>query len=159
MVRTLLRERFGLRAHVEMRRMPVYVLTVASTDGTLGPNLRKVEMDCSRREPLSDGILPCGTRNQPGGTLVARGTNWETAILHREMAAVMDRLVLDRTGLKGQFDMRLEWTDPTAAAEAQSADRPSFVTALREQLGLRLERAIEPVNVLVIDRIDRPSPD
>jgi uncharacterized protein (TIGR03435 family) len=158
MVRTLLRDRFGLRAHVETRRLPVYVLTVARSDGTLGPNLRKVQMDCSRREPLSDGMMPCSTRNQPRGTLVARATNWQTAILHREMAAAMDRLVLDRTGLKGQFDMRLEWAEPTAAAEPQP-DRPSFVTALREQLGLRLERATEPVSVLVVDRIERPSPD
>jgi len=159
MVRTLLRDRFGLRAHVETRRLPVYVLTVASRDGTLGPNLRKVEVDCSRREPLPDSMMPCSTRNQPRGTLVARATNWETAILHREMAAAVDRLVLDRTGLKGQFDMRLEWADAVAAAEPQSADRPSFVTALREQLGLRLERATEPVSVLVIDRIERLSPD
>jgi uncharacterized protein (TIGR03435 family) len=112
MVRQLLQDRFGLRAHFDTRRVPVYVLTVARADGTLGPNLRRVKMDCAGREPLPDGMTPCSTRNQPRGTLVARGTNWQTAILHREIATTMDRLVLDRTSLKGQFDMRLEWSDP-----------------------------------------------
>ena len=160
MLRQLLQDRFGMRAHIETRTQPVYLLTVVRADGALGPNLRKVEMDCSRREPLPDGMLPCSTRNEPRGTLVARATNWQTSILHREIAAAMDRLVLDRTGLKGQFDIRLEWNDPLAQpGEPAPADRPSFVTALREQLGLKLEPASEPVQVLVIDRIERPSPD
>jgi uncharacterized protein (TIGR03435 family) len=160
MLRQLLQDRFGLRAHFDSRRVSVYVLTVARADGTLGPNLRKVEMDCAKREPLPDGMMPCGTRNQPRGTLVARGTNWQKAILHREIATTMDRLVLDRTSLTGQFDMRLEWLDPVAqSTDAPAVDRPSLVTALREQLGLKLEPAIEAVPVLVIDRIERPSPD
>jgi bla regulator protein blaR1 len=160
MLRQLLQDRFGLRAHFDTRRVPVYVLSVAHADGTLGPNLRRVEMDCAKRDLLPDGMTPCSTRNQPRGTLVARGTNWQTAILHREIATTMDRLVLDRTSLKGQFDMRLEWSDPVAqSTDAPAVDRPSLVTALREQLGLRLEPAIEAVPVLVIDRIERPSPD
>ena len=160
MLRQLLQDRFGLRAHVETRTQPVYRLTVVRADGTLGPNLRRVQMDCSRREPLPDGMMPCSTRNQPRGTLVSRGTNWQTAILHREMAAAMDRLVVDGTGLSGQVDITLEWADPIAQpASPEPANRPSFVTAVREQLGLKLEPATEPVQVLVIDRIGRPTPD
>ena len=159
MLKALLQDRFGLRAHVERRPVPVYVLTVLRSDGTLGPNLRPVKVDCSQREPLPDGMIPCSTRNQPTGTLVARGTTWANAILHREMAAAVNRLVIDETGLTGQFDMRLEWSDPISAAEPQSADRPSFITAVREQLGLKLEAAERPVEVLVIDSVNRPTPD
>jgi len=160
MLRQLLRDRFAVRAHLETRTLPVYVLTVARADGVLGPNLRRVQMDCSRREPLPDGMMPCSTRNQPRGTLIARGASWPNPPLHREMAAAMDRLVIDRTGLSGQFDITLEWGDPVAQPSAPpTTGRPSFVTALREQLGLRIEPAMEPVQVLVIDNIQRPSPD
>ena len=160
MLRQLLQDRFGLRAHVETRTQPVYVLTIVRADGVLGPNLRKVQMDCSRREPLADGMTPCATRTDPPGTLRARGTNWQTSILHRVIARSMDRLVLDRTGLTGQFDITVEWSDPGAqSASSSTADRPVLVTALREQLGLNLEAARQPVQVLVIDAVRRPSPD
>ena len=160
MLQQLLQDRFGLRAHVETRTQPVYLLTILRADGGLGPNLRQVQMDCSSREPLADGMTPCGTRTDPPGTLRARGTNWQTSILHRVIARSVDRLVLDRTGLNGQFDITLEWSDPVAqSAPAATADRPVFVTALREQLGLTLEPARQPIHVLVIDAIGRPSPD
>jgi uncharacterized protein (TIGR03435 family) len=159
MLQALLQDRFGLRAHMEKRPVPVYVLTVLRSDGTLGPNLHRVKVDCSKREPLQDGMIPCSTRNQPTGTLIARATTWGTATLHREMAAAVDRLVIDETGLTGQFDMRLEWSDPISAAEPQSADRPSFITAVREQLGLKLEPGQRPVEVLVIDSVERPMPN
>lgn len=71
----------------------------------------------------------------------------------------MNRLVVDRTGLEGQFDIKLEWADPTVLAENPEIDRPSFVTALQEQLGLKIEQSTELVEVLVIDRIEQPSPD
>jgi uncharacterized protein (TIGR03435 family) len=159
MLRRLLQDRFGLRARMETRTQDVYLLTILRPDGGLGSNLRRVEMDCSHREPLADGMMPCSTRNQPQGTLVARGTNWRTSILLREISAQVDRLVLDRTGLDGQFDMRLEWTDPLTQALGATSDRPGFVTALREQLGLTLEPAKEPVQVLVVDHVERPSPN
>jgi hypothetical protein len=57
-------------------------------------------------EVFADGLTPCSTRNEPTGTLVAHSTNWDTAILHREMRNALGRLVLDRTNLKGQFDMK-----------------------------------------------------
>ena len=160
MLRQLLQDRFALRARLDTRALSVYVLTIARADGVLGPNLRRVQMDCSRREALPDGMMPCSTRNQPKGTLVARGANWQTSVLHREMAAELDRLVIDRTGLSGQFDITLEWTDLIAQTSASpSGNRPGLVTAMREQLGLKLEPVTEAVQVLVIDSVEHPSPD
>jgi uncharacterized protein (TIGR03435 family) len=159
MVRQLLRDRFALRTHSETRRVPVCVLTILRSDGVLGPNLQKVVADCSQRKVFADGLTPCSTRNQPSGTLVAHSANWETAILHREMRNALGRLVVDRTNLTGQFDMKLEWSDPSVQASGDLADHPSLTTAVREQLGLKLEPATESLEVLVIDHVERPTPD
>jgi uncharacterized protein (TIGR03435 family) len=99
-------------------------------------------------------------RMGPGSQLTAGGTSM--AALARLLAVPVGRLVLDRTGLYGGFDFDLEFTaDPAApaggAGAPASADAPSIFTALEEQLGLRLEAARAPVEVLVIDRIERPT--
>jgi uncharacterized protein (TIGR03435 family) len=65
----------------------------------------------------------------------------------------LGRIVVDQTGLNGRFDFTLDW----APDQATNSSAPSLVTALREQLGLRLESQRSPVEVLVIDRIERPS--
>jgi uncharacterized protein (TIGR03435 family) len=65
----------------------------------------------------------------------------------------VDRIVVDRTGLDGLFDVDLTWTALTPASDAGL----SIFTAVQEQLGLRLERARGPVEVLVIDRVQRPT--
>jgi uncharacterized protein (TIGR03435 family) len=76
--------------------------------------------------------------------------------------AGVDRAVIDRTGLDGQFDFTLEFAIPVPSAEPQpTADvsGPSLGTALREQLGLKLESTRAPVDVLMIDRVERPTSD
>jgi uncharacterized protein (TIGR03435 family) len=66
------------------------------------------------------------------------------------------RVVIDRTGLTGAYDFKLEWApDPANNADA----RPSLFTALQEQLGLKLQPSTAPLAVVVIDRIERPTPD
>ena len=75
--------------------------------------------------------------------------------LAQSLSPVVGRVVLDRTGLTGKFDFQLKWAqDPTADTTG-----PSIFTALQEQLGLKLESTRGPVEVLVIDRVERPSPD
>jgi uncharacterized protein (TIGR03435 family) len=71
------------------------------------------------------------------------------------------RTVVDRTGLSGQFDFTLEWEPMTQAAPpgAPVATRPSLFTALREQLGLALTSSRERLEVVVVDRIEPPTPD
>jgi uncharacterized protein (TIGR03435 family) len=70
----------------------------------------------------------------------------------------VNRFVVDKTGLSGRFDFKYEWTSDLAAANA-IGDRVSFVTALQEQLGLRLVNDRAQVEVLAIDSVARPSPD
>ena len=75
----------------------------------------------------------------------------------------LDRIVLDRTGLEGRYDIDLRWTPPVPAqADAGAAalpDGPSIFTALTEQLGLKLEKRDEPLDVVVIDHIEQPTPN
>ena len=155
MVRNLLADRFGLRAHTENRRTQVYVLSLARPDGKLGQGLRPSTVDCSRRDP------PCFTRNQPRGSYHAIGSEWPPFILMGELRVATGTTVLDRTGLTGPLDIDLEWADPTASVADQAADvaRPSLFTAVREQLGLKLEASQESMEFLVIDHVERPVPD
>jgi uncharacterized protein (TIGR03435 family) len=155
MVRNLLVDRFKLRAHRESRRAQVYVLSLARPDGRLGPGLRRSTVDCLKRDP------PCYQRNQPRGTYHAIGSEWPSHLLMGELRVAVGTTVVDRTGLTGPVDIDLEWSDPTASAADQAADvaRPALVTAMREQLGIRLEPSMEPVDFLVIDSIERPTPD
>ena len=74
--------------------------------------------------------------------------------LARELSFV-GRVVIDETNLAGRFDLDFEWADP----DVPSDTRPSVFTAIQEQLGLRLESARGPVEVLVIDHIERPTED
>ena len=73
----------------------------------------------------------------------------------RALIGAVDRIVVDRTGLNGGFDLDLLWT-PNPTPEVSG---PSIFTALQEQLGLKLEAAHAPVDVVVIDRIEQPGPD
>ena len=89
-----------------------------------------------------------------------------------QLASAAGRTVLDKTGLEGRFEMKLEWrTDPsltqspeavamaTAAAAAAPVDAVPIFTALQEQLGLKLQAARAPLEVMVIDSLQRPTPD
>ena len=70
----------------------------------------------------------------------------------------VSRGVVDRTGLQGPFDVELEWSSDVSAG-ATAGNTPSIFTALQEQLGLRLEPSRGPVEVLVIDSVERPTPN
>lgn len=161
MMRGVLEERFHLKAHRERRPMPVDVLVLARSDGRLGPQLLRVERDCSN--PAS--TQKCGFGWELGRYRAA-GQQWESFVANLEVDAT--RPVIDKTGLAGQFDIALEWNpglsgprDGTSGSStlADLEARPALTTALREQLGLKLEPATEPLDVIVIDSVERPSPD
>jgi uncharacterized protein (TIGR03435 family) len=169
MLRPLLAERFLLVVHSETRERPVYTLTLARRDGSLGPGLRQSTLQCSGpRDALPAG---CEMLSVPG-TLKARGTPM-AALLRMLTSWVEDhREVTDATGLSGTFDMDMKWTPdrppviPADAspelAEALRAIDPngaSLFTALREQLGLRLVPGKDRSDVLVVDRVEQPTPD
>ena len=166
MLRSLLEDRFRLSAHRETRDLPIYALVLARADGRLGPQLRQTTSDyCARLlaaagkagdTPIPPGGPVCGMR--PGGTgnEITAG-----AIPMNEFARFLNvnvgRTVVDRTGLTGVWDFDLKWSPPNAPTP--DPDRPSIFTALQEQLGLRLDATTAPVEVLVIDRLERLIPD
>jgi bla regulator protein blaR1 len=176
MMQDLLRERFKLAAHRETREQPIYELKLARTDGKLGSGLRVSTTDCAamfgrgRVGPPPRGMAagerpPCGMRIGPG-QLTAGGMPISQLIL--PLSQFIERLIVDRTGLTGNFDIDLTWTPdrlpqgtPPPGAPPPSIDPngPSLFTAVQEQLGLKLESERAPVEVLVIDHVERPTPD
>lgn len=142
MMQSLLADRFNFRAHFEERQTQVYALVRDERDRT------------------AKGLVPakpCGTdcRMQIGsGTL--RAPNVRLPEFCELLSQLTGRLVTDATGLDGAFEINLRWTPESQEA---TSDAPSLFTALPEQLGLRLETRRGPVRMLVIDSVDRPSPD
>ena len=145
-------------------------MVVARADGRLGSGLRRSSIDCSQPQPsgeATNGAPGCGFQSFPG---TARGRILIGDLARRVLpAGVGDgRPIEDGTGLHGTFEFELQWT-PDGAVPARSPDAPpappidpngaSFVTAVREQLGLRLEARTGSVDLLVVDRAERPSPD
>jgi len=174
MLRALLVERFKLVVHTESRDMPIYALVPARRDGTLGPALHPSTSDCSAAAarsnapsgPPAAGSAPCGIRIGGGaGTMVAGGASMGQ--LAGTLMNWVGRMVFDRTGLTGSYDFTLSWTpdqmpqgfgQKVAAGGLAPADPngASIFTAVQEQLGLKLEAQRGPVEVVVIDRAEKP---
>jgi uncharacterized protein (TIGR03435 family) len=89
------------------------------------------------------------------------GSDDTMSILAPALAQVLDRVVVNQTGLRGRFDLTLRWTPDDAAASASPSPDipPDIFTAIQEQLGLKLESTKGPVPVLVIDSVEKPSPN
>ena len=212
-MRQILEERFGMKAHRETREMPIYALVLARSDGRLGPNLKPASDECttmmaargrgpapgpdgrggvsvSRGGPSPDGRggpppdgrggpgrgLPppdfdaapvCGQRMGGFGRMRAGGTTM--ADFATMISGTSQRIVVDKTGLTGYYDIALTYT-PTPEQMPQGPpppgapplpaidpDGPSFFTAIQEQLGLKLDNQRGPVDVVVIDSIQQPT--
>jgi len=163
MLRALLRERFRLRAHAETRSMPAFALRIARRDRRLGQQLRESTSDCSAngraQAGQSDSDTWCGIR-ATGGVITGRSVSSAQLAGNLSGYPTIDRFVADRTGLTGRYDFRLEYSPAVVGGgDAAANPGPSLFTALTEQLGLRLqpEKAVLPV--LVIDRVEKPTPD
>jgi len=146
MLRTLLADRFRLRSHRETRELPIYALVAATPDKRLGPALK---------------VSTAETRTRISPTSIT-AVSMTMARLAVTLSGIVGRVVTDETGLAGGYDMELRFAPegplPPAAPPADP-DAPSIFTALREQLGLRLDGRRGPVEVLVVDSIERPTPD
>lgn len=162
MLQALLKERFKLVVHSETRQLPIYSLVVARADGSLGPQLTRPTVDC---DALADRMLRGEVPPQPAAQPPLHGMRMQGGkleiscmplqMLISNLTSSVGRMVVDRTGLTGNFNLRLEWeTRPVA-----DGNRPSMFAAVQEQLGLKLEPARGPVEVVVIDHIERPAPD
>jgi uncharacterized protein (TIGR03435 family) len=160
-LRTLLAQRFKLSVHRETREVPIYLLVIDRKDGQPGQRLRPAPLDCDARAaqapPGTPGLSICGVDRAPGRSA---GRTMTLVQLTGTLESIVDRPVFDRTGLQGIYDWDLEWTPAPGepgAAPPVNPDAPSIFTAVQEQLGLRLESARAPVDVLVIDGVDRPA--
>ena len=163
MLRTLLRDRFKLRARSEIREQPVYALTPSRADGRLGPQLTPSTVDCAPPGRTPDPCRLSGTIGAAAGSV--NGTGQTLGQLASFLTRNVDRPVVDRTERSGRFDFEFSWTADdlrTAAADAGNvpvSDRASLFTALRESLGLKLEATRGPVAFLVIESVEQPAPD
>jgi len=173
--RTLLADRFKLKVHKETRELDIYALTMAKPGGKPGPKLVPARGGCSPEElaarrgapPPSQGGPPpvvCGIQQGPGRI---RFGNYPLELFARSIGGRLGRAVVDRTGLTGNWEFELEFQPdvqpgqlpPGATAPPVDPDAPSFFTAIQEQLGLKLDATKGPVEVWVIDSIEKPMPD
>ena len=141
----MLADRFKLRVHTETRQLPIYELVVARADDRLGPQIRAT----AAAKRSADAV--------PGKLRFRAYTAVDIA---RNLANSSGRMVVDRTELTGMYDGELTWTpDNLPPGVAVDANAPSIFAAVEEQLGLKLLPATGPVEVLVIDSVERPTPD
>ena len=170
MVRAMLADRFALRVHDSSRVEPVYALVRATRATARGLALTARDCDAEAkagpfveapRGPDGLPLPPCGVRVRSGDIVASGGT---FAVLARRLSGVagVGRQVVDVTGDAGRYDFALRWSPPQTQAERDSAAAdagPSLFTAIQEQLGLRLESRRAPVRVLIVDRLERPTPN
>jgi uncharacterized protein (TIGR03435 family) len=170
MLQALLADRFGLRVHHDSKELPVFVVVLARSDGRPGPQLRPTE--CPDLEIDLKQLKPC-TNLSPGlGRFTARGTPMKPFLDY--LAPFVNRVIVDRSGLNGRYDITLEWTPdnlpqraPGTAADqplrlngvAIDPNGPTIFTAMQEQLGLKLQSTRGSVDVLVIDHVEQPTED
>jgi uncharacterized protein (TIGR03435 family) len=179
MLRRLLEERFKLAAHTEMRVLPVYALVLARSDGKVGPRIRRSDAECARiAQPPSDSGVglspmegpPCGFFGFAPGThfpsgrggFAFRGLTMPT--LAKKLVPMVRRSVIDQTGLAGHFDAEFDFVaelpppppPPGLPNPFSGTQFTSVFTVFPEQLGLKLDARQGEVEVLVIDRAEKP---
>lgn len=146
-MQALLAERFHLAVHKETKELPIYALVIAKGGIRMQPNL------------APDG----SPQGMSMGRAMFKGQRAAMDGLANGLSGLTGRPIHDETGLTGFYDFKMEWTPETAppipGEEQRTADStgPTLFTALQEQLGLKLESRKGPVEIVVIDRVERPS--
>jgi uncharacterized protein (TIGR03435 family) len=196
MLKALLAQRFGLRAHTATRRGQAHTLVLARTDGRLGSGLKPTPAEClaemearkraaaaappgapaPSRSPAAarppDMTPRCGLTMMAGsssGAMTLSASGQPLSMLVDRLASDLGATVVDRTGLTGLFDFMIEFESRQTAARlggpggldvnSTEAPRLPLRNAIEGQLGLKLESAEAEVPILVIDAVDRPTPD
>ena len=151
MERKLLEDRFQLKVHTEKRELPALVLSMSGSATKMTPSVI-----------LDPGVTFSFRRGATGG-MVLSGINCKMGDLIRLLQMMEDKPVVDATGLTGQFDFDLnftpDWMAPGASTTQADIPPPDLTTALEQQLGLKLSAAKTAVDVIVVDRLERPSPN
>jgi uncharacterized protein (TIGR03435 family) len=164
MLQGLWEERLQFKFHRETKELPVYALVVSKpgklreSEGNCGP---PPETAPPPREPVKLAAAPCRFMILPGHLGSGKAAISQLA---DALSRLTDRIVVDKTGLTGEYDINLDFTReqgqlqaPLEGAPRQDPNGPSLFTALQEQLGLKLESQKGPVDMIVIDHIARPS--
>jgi uncharacterized protein (TIGR03435 family) len=158
MLRALLADRFKFVAHYETQERPIYNLVIARADGRVASQLRRIDIDCAtyKAQPPAPGVParpsndppPCTFRMSAGATvsIVSGGRTLQSVA--DSITNMAGRPIVDKTGLAGYYAFTLDFG---------GNDGPSIFTAFQEQLGLKLEPARGPLDVVVIDHIERPT--
>jgi len=170
-MRTLLADRFKLVGRRETRELDTYAMVLAKP-GQPGPSLKPAAADCSpeamaARRAAPPGSLPplfCGLRFEGPGKLALSGM--PLSFYATNLSNQVGRFVVDKTGLDGRWDFKLSFAPAPPPGQqagtvpaAADPDAPDLFTALREQLGIKLDSVKGPVDVFVIDSVERPTPD
>jgi bla regulator protein blaR1 len=169
MLQGLLADRFKLTIRRETKELPVYALTI----GKNGPKLREAKPGDTYPNGIKgpDGVGRAGFMRMGRGELTAQGLSVSSVV--RLLSQQLGRTVIDKTGLTGNYDFTLKWTPDesqggmlrgpegsrpqTESAPEPDSAGPSIFTAIQEQLGLKLESQKGPVEVLIIDHVEKPS--
>jgi bla regulator protein blaR1 len=182
LVQSLLEDRFQLKIHHETKELPVYALVLANKDGKLGPELKETkEGSCTPFDPSKPPPPPGRDPGKPppmgcGGMFMGPDRLGAMSITIDRMTPMLSRMlgrtVIDKTGLTGKYDIQLRFTPDQAQLQLMAPpggvppnmpqpqfdpNGPSIFTALQEQLGLKLESQKGPVDILVIDSVEKPS--
>ena len=160
MLQSLLEERFGLKVHREDRDGPIYVMVVANG----GPKMHEPNPNDDGKFDNADGTPTQGYAEVTRSGFIVHA--YSTSKIATLLASAVQRPVVDKTGLSGTYDFTLEFArelSVTAAANGEDPDSDngpgpvSIFTAVQQQLGLRLQPGKGPVEVIVIDHVERPS--
>ena len=145
LTRKLLEERFGLKVHKETKEMAVYAILVAKGGE---------KMARSVGDPNGG---PDENENSNGGQVTMRMTNMSLGEFAPDLAFFLDRPAVDQTGLTGRYDFLLKWTADDSRAPTDGTAPPGLFTAIQQQIGLKLEPAKAPVDLLIVEAVQRPS--
>ncbi len=157
MLLPMLTDRFHVKAHTEIKTLSVYNLVVTKDGPKFKPN----------PPPPGNPDNPKKAQDGRGNTTISNDDLTATAIplsgFAETLAGQLNKTVIDKTGLVGDYDLKLKWTPEedsnTAADNGSTEHSPDLFTALQEQLGLKLEATKGPVTTLVVDHAEQPTPN
>ncbi len=169
-VQSLIEDQFQVKMHRETKELPDYELVVAKGGSKMTPSedqgpFRPAERGAAPSQP-GGPIMQRGSMRMGRGSLEANAVQLSTFIV--TLSQQLGRPVIDKTELKGLFDIKLQWTpdpqgagpagagNPEAVTAAPDPASPSIFTALQEQLGLRLVSSKGPADTIVIDSVQKP---
>jgi len=157
MLQAMLADRFKLKIHRESKELSMYALVIAKG----GFKLKYADPNDTYPNGMKgpDGVSHSGMMMMRGDSLTGQGIT--IAALASQLSRQVHRIVEDKTGLKGKYDLSLQWSPDEIADTGKDVTgesaKPSLFTALQEQLGLKLEPAKGPVDTVVVDHVEMPS--